>query len=58
MTERIAWRVTMLNPDGNTAAVEQFGDRDQAAEFAEGVRRRHPEWDVDVVPWSIRAGLA
>lgn len=59
MTEhRVAWRVTMLNPDGNSAAVEQFPDRAQADDYAAGVRRRHPDWDVDVVPWSIRPGLA
>lgn len=54
MTERIAWRVTMFNPDGNTAAVEQFDGQDKADEYAAGVRRRHPDWDVAIVPWSTR----
>lgn len=44
------WRVTMWNPDGPSAAVEQFPTRDAAEAFAFGVRNRHPAWEVDIHP--------
>lgn len=47
----IAWRVWMTGPGGSSC--EQFPDRDAADTFAAGVRLRHPEWDIEVVPWNI-----
>jgi len=52
---RHMWRVTMFNPDGAQAATEQFPTIDEAETFAAGVRRRHPDWDVDVVRWALHS---
>lgn len=46
-----AWRVWMIGPGG--ASCEQFPELAAAEQFAAGVRRRHPDWDVEVVPWNI-----
>lgn len=48
-----AWRVTMYNPDGNTASIEQFATSEEAETFAAGVSRRHPDWEVDVIPVNV-----
>jgi len=46
-----AWRVWMIGPGG--ASCEQFAALNDAEQYAAGVRRRHPDWDVDVVAWNI-----
>lgn len=47
------WRVSMYNPEGNHAAVEQFDNEAAAQAFAVGVRNRHPNWEVTINPWHI-----
>lgn len=48
-----AWRVTMFNPEADTASIEQFATSEEAETFAVGVRRRHPDWEVDVIPINV-----